>query len=186
MSFRSIKGIISAELLSERPKCIPHGRAWGAKAAGLRYQRAFGKAIGRSALDGPWFQFRDLNGNGFCQPDFVINLPSVAVILECKYTWTPEAFAQIELLYLPVVAEALKKPTFGFQVCKRLTPSAHSACRVVGMLGNGLVLANSGHRVALHWLENTPISLVPSAEQLKLIQERANGVQKREGQKNAA
>lgn len=172
MSFRVVKGLISAELLSERPKCIPRGRARGAKAAGLRYQRAFGKAIGRSALDGPWFSFRDREGHGYCQPDFVINLPSVAVVLECKYTWTPEAFAQIELLYLPVLELALGKPTFGFQVCKRLVPQAHSACKVVGMLGNGLVLANSGTRVALHWLENTPVSLVPSAEQLKLIQMR--------------
>lgn len=172
MTFRSIKGLISAELLSERPKCIPHGRARGAKAAGLRYQRAFGKAIGRSALDGPWFAFRDLNGNGFCQPDFVINLPSIAVVLECKYTWTPEAFAQIELLYKPVLEMALEKPVFGFQVCKRLIPEAQKCCKVTGMLGNGLVLANSGTRVALHWLENTPISLIPSAEQLKLIQTR--------------
>lgn len=172
MSFRSIKGLISAELLSERPKCIPHGRARGAKAAGLRYQRAFGKAIGRSALDGPWFQFRDSNGAGFCQPDFIINLPSVAVILECKYTWTPEAFAQIELLYRPVLELALGKPTFGLQVCKRLLPRSSVDSKIVGMLGNGLVLANSGTRVALHWLENTPISLVPNAEQLKLIQTR--------------
>jgi len=172
LSFRSIKGLISAELLSEKPKCIPNGRPRGAKAAGLRYQRAFERAIGRSALAGPWFQFRDVNGEGFCQPDFVINLPSVAVILECKYTWTPEAFAQIELLYAPVLAQALKKPTFGLQVCKRLVPMAHSTSKVVGMLGNGLVLANSGTRVALQWLENTPVSLVPSAEQLKSIQMR--------------
>ena len=186
MSFRSIRGLISAELLSEKPKCIPNGRPRGAKAAGLRYQRAFGRAIGRSALDGPWFAFRDLNGNGFCQPDFVINLPSIAIVLECKYTWTPEAFAQIELLYLPVLEVALKKPTFGLQVCKRLIPQAHSSSKVVGMLGNGLVLANSGSRVALHWLENTPVSLVPSAEQLKSIQERACGAQNRREHANAA
>lgn len=172
MSFRIIRGLISAEMLDERPKCIPHGRPRGAKAAGLRYQRAFGRAIGRSAMDGPWFSFRDSGGTGFCQPDFVINLPSVVVVLECKYTWTPEAFAQIELLYVPVLKLALGKPVFGFQVCKRLIPQAHSACRVVGMLGNGLVLANSGHRVALQWLENTPVALVPSGEQLKLIQTR--------------
>lgn len=179
MTFRVIHGLISARLLDERPKCIPKGRPRGAKAAGLRYQRAFGKAIGRSALDGPWFDFRDVNGPGFCQPDFVINLPSVAIVLECKYTWTPEAFGQIELLYKPVLEVALGKPVFGLQVCKRLLPQAASSSRVVGMIGNGLVLANSGARVALHWLENTPISLVPSEEQLKLIQ-------KREGQKNAA
>lgn len=172
MSFRVIRGLLSAELLSEKPKCIPNGRPRGAKAAGIRYQRAFERAIGRSALAGPWFEFRDSGGAGFCQPDFVINLPSVAIVLECKYTWTPEAFAQIELLYMPILKMALGKPTFGLQVCKRLLPAASRDSKVVGTLGSGLVLANSGTRVALHWLENTPISLVPSAEQLKLIQQR--------------
>lgn len=166
MTQRIVSGLISAQLLTSRPKCIPQGRPRGAKAAGIRYQKAFGQALGTSALDGPWFSFVDALGAGLCQPDFLLNLPSCVVVLECKYTWTPLAWAQIEALYLPVVAKALNKPAFGLQVCKRLLPQAVSESKIVARLGNGLILANHGARVTLHWIENTPVSLVPSEDQL--------------------
>ena len=160
-------------MLKSKPSCIPTSRPRGAKAAGLRYQRAFGKALGASALDGPWFEFQDNGGRGFCQPDFVLEFDRLAVILECKYSWTLEAYVQIEALYKPVVTQALGKPAFGLQVCKRLQGRAGELTKIVSSLGNGLILANQGQRVTLHWLENTPVMLRPSSEQISAIQARS-------------
>lgn len=170
MSTRIARSVFSAHKLSEKPSCIPTGRPRGARAAGIRYEKAFGKAIGQAAEHGPWFQFKDLNGNGYCQPDYLIELEHLVVILECKYTWTAQAYAQMELLYIPVLKVALGKPVIGLQVCKRLLPEATLKTKIVGMLGNGLILANQGQRVTLHWLENTPVSLVPTSDQIQAIQ----------------
>lgn len=172
-SIRAAKGIYFAQRLAYRPPSIPIGRPRGAKAAGIRYEKALGKALGSFAEHGPWFQFRDKGGFGHCQPDYLIELPSVVVVLECKYTWTLAAYVQIEALYGPVISFALGKPVIGLQVCKRLLPEAQKHSKITGMLGNGLILANSGSRVTLHWQENTPVMLTPSSDQIaSLAQQR--------------
>lgn len=175
---RTAKGVYFAQRLAHRPPAIPIGRPRGAKLAGVRYERAFGKALGQLAQHGPWFQFRDMNGIGHCQPDFIIELPSLVVILECKYTWTLAAFVQMEALYAPVLSFALGKPVIGLQVCKRLLPEAQKSGKIVSMLGNGLILANSGARVTLHWQENTPVMLRPSQDQLSVLSTRTTAQSK--------
>src|SRR5258706_3509947 len=172
---RIIRGLTYAARCA-RPDSIPHGRPRGAKAVGLRYEKALAKALPPGFEHGPWFTFKDINGFGYCQPDFLLNLHNLAVILECKYTWTPVAWGQMELLYVPVLQRALGKQVIGIQLCKRLVPEAAAGCRIVSNLGNGLILAHGGERVALHWLENTPIALIPSQNQLKAIEEHVHAV----------
>lgn len=171
---RVVRGLYYAERLAQRPSFIPKGRPRGAAAAGLRYEKAFGRAIGPLATRGCWFTFKDSGGDGWCEVDFLIEMTSCVAILECKYTWTPAAYAQTELLYRPVVELALKKPVLTVQVCKRLVPDASRATRITGNLGNALILARSGALVTLHWLENTPVMLRVSEEQQKAM-EMAHG-----------
>lgn len=162
---RVVRGLYHAERLAKRPSFIPQGRPRGAAAAGIRYEKAFGKALGSLATRGVWFGFKDSGGDGWCQVDYLIEMTTVVAILECKYTWTPAAYAQTELLYRPVVTEALKKPVLTVQVCKRLIPEASERTKITGNLGNALVIARSGALVTLHWLENTPVMLRVSDEQ---------------------
>jgi hypothetical protein len=146
---------------------MPVGRARGAKLAGLRFERALGKALPCDFEHGSWFSYRDFNGHGFCQPDFLLELEHLVVVLEAKYTWTPAAYVQIELLYKPVVQLALGKPVIGIQICKRLLPESAAGSKISGMLGTALVLANQGHRVTLHWPQVVPIALAAVPEAVK-------------------
>lgn len=171
---RTVKGVWKAKELAGKPNCIPVSRPRGAKGAGIRYEKAFGKALGAEARRGVWFEYQDVSGGHYCQVDFLLHLPDFVVVLECKYSWTREAFVQIENLYVPVLRVAYQKPVFGLQVCKRLLPAAlENGCKVVGVLGNGLILAGGGARVALHWLEGTPVRLMPTESQVREIKTRA-------------
>lgn len=161
---RIARGVYQASRC-QRPACIPVGRPRGAKAAGLRYERALAAALPQ-AEHGAWFEYRDANGPGYCQPDLLLHLPSITVVLEIKYTWTDKAYDQIEKLYLPVLQIALGKPVIGMQICKKLVPQAAAASRICSMLGNGLILAHRGERVAMQWLEGTPVMLMPTPDQL--------------------
>lgn len=111
----------------ERPRNIPLGRATGAKLHGLRYQKKVTKLFlgglppGLKLLDGPWFEFRDLNGPGVCQPDIVLLHEGGGLVVECKLTYTSEALTQLACLYLPVLEECYQLPFTGMIVCKNVT-----------------------------------------------------------------
>lgn len=126
------------------------GRPRGAKAAGLRYERLLAKAL-PAAKHGQWFEFEDQNGKGLCQVDLMIQLLSGVLILEAKYTWTAEGHAQIEQLYMPVVAAAWGVPTAGLVVCKKLVPGMQGVA-VAGDLDTALRHLAVGQRTVLHWL----------------------------------
>lgn len=160
---RIVQGLVQAEVLSERPKCIPVSRPRAAgKKAGLRYERALGRQLPQ-AQHGKWFRYMDYEGWHYCQPDYILPLGDEIVILECKYTWTPEAYMQIEGLYVPVVGRALGRPTWGVQVCKRLLPASRSSV-IRGDLASALVAARQGHRACLHWLGDSPLMMVSAAQ----------------------
>jgi hypothetical protein len=84
---------------------------------------------------GIWFEFEDANGWGCCQVDGLVPGQRLGV-LEIKYTWTVQAFEELELLYLPVVQRALGQPVWGIQVCKVLTPLADRVCGSLGEAQN--------------------------------------------------
>lgn len=151
MSHRSPIGLICASACN-RPIGLPHGRPRGAKAQGLRYERALARAL-PWAKHGQWFEYRDRLGLWHCQVDLLAELPSgEALVIEAKYTWTMAGHAQIDQLYRPVVGMALRKPVIGLVVCRTLLPETARMAKVTGDLGEGIELARQGHRVVTQWL----------------------------------
>lgn len=125
-------------------------RPRGAKAAGLRYERALAKAL-PEAKHGQWLEFRDALGLGWAQPDLLLVLPSLVVVLECKYSWVAEGHQQVER-YLPLVEKVWGLPARGMVVCKVLREGMPGGVKVTGELPGALGLALGGERVVLHWL----------------------------------
>lgn len=150
---RVINGLVWAKPCA-RPRAIPASRPRGAKAAGLRYERALAAALPK-AKHGQWFEFEDRNGPGWCQTDLLLELPSGVLVLESKYTWVPEGHQQVEDLYLPVVAKALAKPTFGGVVAKVLTPGPYLVARDLQTFTQACV---ARQRAVLHWIGVGPIA----------------------------
>lgn len=147
---RVIQGLRWAKALPGKPSCIPVGRARGAKAAGLQYERALAKAL-PSAKHGQWWEFEDGLGHGYCQTDLVMIVSGGSLILESKYSWVAEGHTQVELLYMPVVAMATRKPAFGGVVTKRLKPGMPPLV-IARSLGEFAAAALARRRVVLHWI----------------------------------
>lgn len=148
---RQVSGLRWAKRMEARPGFIPIGRPRGAKAQGIRYEKALGLALGPEARRGVWWEFEDAQGHGYCQTDFLLELAQGSVILEVKYTWVPEGHQQIEGLYGPVVAAALGKPAVGLVVAKRLVQSNMMVGVVVaGELKQALEFVGKGQRVCWH------------------------------------
>lgn len=124
-------------------------RPRGAKAAGLRYERAFAKAL-PAARHGLWFAFVDANGAGNCSPDFVLAHGTYLTVFECKLSDKSYAKDQLRELYMPVLRHVYKLPVRGIVVTKTLRPWSDTS-RVVGTLAEALTLAE--HTIpTLHWL----------------------------------
>ena len=94
-------------------------RLSGVAAQGMAFERSVAKALPR-ALHGQWFYFEDDNGPGYCSPDFILVVGGVPWVLECKLTFTPEAYAQLNGLYLPLVSKVFDTTARGLVVVKGL------------------------------------------------------------------
>lgn len=163
MAYRQIQGLKWASPC-ERPQGIPKSRPRGAKAAGLRYEKALAKAL-PAAKHGQWFEFEDRNGRGWCQTDLLLIRDHEVVILEAKYTWTQEGHFQVNGLYRPVVEIAFGKPAVGVVVCKVLTQQTPREGISGTMEGAVLAWRTYGHGI-WHWLGMKPPRLRPSAASL--------------------
>ena len=169
MTFRPISDLISATQLPKRPASIPSPHSTqGKKYIGLAYERGLASAL-PSALHNPWFFYHDANGPHYCSPDFILPAnPKCLIILECKYTWCPEAHDQLSQLYVPVVSLALQIPTFGVVVCRNLRPSM-PGCAIFNSFVDLLEAScafSSGYHV-LHWLGLPPRKTIPRKPPLK-------------------
>lgn len=86
-------------------------RVRGARAAGIRYEKKvhaeFLRRYPRHYLPSPWFQFWDIHGQRWCQPDGLLIDPAqnLIVISEIKHHHTGEAWWKLIRLYLPVVRQ---------------------------------------------------------------------------------
>lgn len=137
--------------LAERPSALPRSRPRGAKAKGLAYEADLRLGLGTAAIHGQWFEFEDLNGRGWCQVDWIVPWSEgTLVVLECKLTWTPEAFRQLGGLYVPIVEKVWGCEVLGLQVCRNLVPGLSSV--VVGDLERGVEVAKAGREACWHWL----------------------------------
>ncbi len=128
-SHRKICGAVSSRLLSARPSSIPIGRPRGAKAAGLRFERFVAKKLQETYPNSgisyhPWYEYLDVNGRGYCQPDFVVYSISrdAYVVVECKLGNYEQAVAQMKELYFPVLRAAAGKEVTGIAVLRHLNP----------------------------------------------------------------
>lgn len=157
MTARRVEKLTQAERLNGWPEMIPRIAARGVKALGRRYEAAVGRQLGPQAVRGIWWSYRDANGPGLCQTDFLINGEYWAVILECKHTWTADGMHQLQDLYLPVVGMALDKKVMGVQVCKHLTPNHVGS--VYNTLEEAVREARTGDRLE-HNRFNNPTRLV--------------------------
>jgi hypothetical protein len=146
---RHIYGLKWARELSDWPLGIPRNRPRGQKALGRRYEVAVGKQLGKQAIGGKWWEYKDLNGTGLCQTDYMLVGKTWIVVLECKHTWTDEGLEQLQFLYIPVVEAVKKMPVLGVQVCKNLTPGAVGP--VFNDLAEAIKDAKNGGLVTLHW-----------------------------------
>lgn len=144
---------------SERPNNMPISRARGTKQLGLKYERAFAKALHpffpRSILAGQWFRFTDSNGNGFCQTDILVRTPHECIIFECKLTDTARGRSQLIGLYFPVVGRCFELPTRGVVVARHLSKETRMAT-VTDQLDVAL-RAPAGVIPTLHWRERNPL-----------------------------
>jgi hypothetical protein len=103
--------------------------------------------LGPQAILGQWWEFEDKNGHGYCQTDAMTRVNGVLCIFECKLSYVPGAWRQLECLYLPVVSEALGEIPRLVQVNRYLrgVPDA----RVAHSLQEAI--SASGGRTVLHW-----------------------------------
>lgn len=132
-----------------------------AQRAGIRYEQSLAEAI-PIADHGVWWHFADRNGPGWCQTDLIIRGLRADLVLEAKYTYTDEAWDQLEGLYLPVVAKALRRPTLGIQVCKRFLSGVGPSVAVANDLPAAIAYAQEGRRTVLHWIGKNAPPLVPA------------------------
>lgn len=156
MSYRSIVGLEYAALCL-RPAHIPKGRPRGAKAAGLRYEKALAAAIPR-AEHGQWIEFRDLNGPGHCQFDLMIEGAKRIVLIECKLTDVEQGRKQLESLYFPVAKMIWpdKKP-LGIVAARHLSKESDLS-RVRTTLKDAIKAAEFENIIpVLHWMERNPL-----------------------------
>jgi hypothetical protein len=158
LAFRTVTGL-SYAALALRPKGLPISRPRGSKAAGLRYERALGKALaleGVRAIGGQWFEFCDANGPGHCQTDLIIVGKKRVAIIECKLGDVNTGRAQLSGLYLPVARLVWPdKKALGIVAARHLGREENEDL-VVGSLEEALKRAEEVIPT-LHWIERTPV-----------------------------
>lgn len=150
---RVVCGLLWAAQVA-RPGFIPKSRPKGVKAKGLRFERLVAKAM-PGATHGPWFEYGDANGKGWCSPDLLLEFPERVVVVEVKLTDTPDAIGQLAGLYLPVVAKALAKPAYGIIIARNLTTQTDRG-RLRPSLGAALRVAGSAIPI-VQWLGRGPL-----------------------------
>lgn len=139
-----------------RPDFIQKSKPKGAKALGIRFEKAVAKAIDGNS--GQWFHYIDSEGPGWCQTDVLVIGQKSVFILECKLTDTPEAVGQLLHLYYPVLREAYRLPVFGAVVCKNIT-SKTDLRRLVPSFERAIRLAKLEQIPVLQWDPRRPFPL---------------------------
>lgn len=122
-----------------------------AQKKGLAYERKVRKLIDElipdaQVLYGVWFQFKDKNGTGIAQPDYVVKQRSSVIIFEVKLTHTKQAELQLKGLYGPLVSTYFKLPPVLVEVCKNLTPDKN-----IFLVPNLSEARANGRIHTIHW-----------------------------------
>ncbi len=149
---RIVVGQVAWAKRCAKPAAIGKSRPRGAKAQGLRYEKLVAKAM-PFAVYGPWFEFFDGNGYGYCQPDLLIIESDRVIVLECKLSDYYAGYSQIERLYKPVLRTTFSRPVVGAVICKVLRSDAPKQL-VCASLSEAL--GKSQGVPLIHWLGRWP------------------------------
>ena len=104
---RKIEDLLWAEESLDEPFPTRRGSTQAQK-LGFAFEKKVEKALAKAKLNfsaNPWFHFEDLNGIGYCQPDFLIFDATEVIILEAKLRYTPAAEEELRYLYSPIIQE---------------------------------------------------------------------------------
>ena len=93
-----------------QPAWVRRSRPTGAKAAGLRFERALARALPR-AVHSQWFHYLGQDGPAWCQTDLLLIGAKTVVVIEAKLGDYAGAQMQLGVLYLPVLAAAYPTST---------------------------------------------------------------------------
>lgn len=101
----------------------PQGRTAREK-AGLKYERRVHERLyeqyGLDYIPSQWFSYHDGESVRYCQPDGILLLErfSILLIVEVKYSHTPDAFWQVEHLYVPVLRAFIGTSPWRIATCE--------------------------------------------------------------------
>lgn len=121
---REVRGVEWVREYEGRPGCIPAPKALqGAKREGMKFEEDLLAVLPGGTRRGVWLEFRDVEGRGFAQVDFLIPAGGDHVVVgEAKLTWRVGAYLQLRRLYLPLLAKLYGKRVLGALIlCKNLT-----------------------------------------------------------------
>lgn len=98
----------------------------GSRAAGIRYENKVHDYLTDLYSDmyvpSPWFLFKEVGNDRprWCQPDGLLFLPYTGeiIIVECKLQHTTDAWWQLKMLYLPVIAAAFPEKLWKYGICE--------------------------------------------------------------------
>jgi len=151
------RGRILTAALAERPGNFPVARPRGAKAEGLRYERAVHGAL-PGAIRGQWFRYEDSEGVHYCQTDVLIAGVNRILIVECKLTWVEDGANALKYLYVPVCETVYGRHALGLVACRRLPREGiPPGIKICANLDDAVQGTLAGKSVVLHWRPNTPI-----------------------------
>lgn len=151
------RGRIKWARLAERPPSFGVARPRGAKAEGLRYERALAKALGPQALHGQWIEYEDSDGQHYCQPDLLVVGAQRVLILEVKLTWVPEGLQALRELYIPVCEVVWLRHAIGLVAASRLPRDLPPSVRPHGTLDDAVEWTLKGRDSVLHWSQGRPL-----------------------------
>jgi hypothetical protein len=99
--------------------------------AGIKFENKFADHMaaiyGDRAIHGPWIEYFDERGRGYCQPDVVLlaSGDEPLIVFECKLTFRArKAGAKMINMYGPVAEYIWGSRPLLVQVCRFLRPSA--------------------------------------------------------------
>lgn len=150
---RTIIGLEWARQLPDRPTNIPKSRPRGTKADGLRYERALAKALLVHGFQhGLWFEFKDLNGYGYCSPDLIRVDRDCVIVIEAKLTDGLAARHQLKNLYIPVLGMVFQKPVAPVVALRHVTYEVTSELHDSITEALATVCTRQWPPSVLHWL----------------------------------
>ena len=150
-----------ASKLVEPPRGLPRPTK-PASLAGLRFERKLIAALRAESEDiehNPWFAYRAAEGGtyptelsrgsssqiSYCSPDGILYrlYQGLAIVIEAKLTYTPEALRKLTEVYIPIVRSALKRPILDVQpliIVRNLIPGVKAHESLDSALGSNLPL----------------------------------------------